>query len=134
MSFPLRDGKPRFETSAEQQGELLQRFLDALAADDKDAMVALFAPDATFVSDGGGKVRAARRILEGPDRIARFLLGLEHKYRGLITHELAELNGQPALASYRNGALYFTTAFETDGERIIGAYRVLNPDKVAHLR
>src|SRR5688500_10412928 len=74
-----RDGRPRFSPPAERQAELLGRFLDALATDDKDAMLALFAPDATFVSDGGGKVPAARNILEGPDRIVRFLLGLEHK-------------------------------------------------------
>ena len=130
----VRDGRPRFTTSAEQQGELLQRFLDALATDDKDAMVALFAPDATFVSDGGGKVPAARNILEGPDRIARFLLGLENKYRGLLTHEIVELNGQPAIASYHEGVIQLATSFETDGERILGVYRVLNPDKLEHLR
>jgi hypothetical protein len=26
------------------------------------------------------------------------------------------------------------TSFETDGERILAIYRVLNPDKLAHLR
>jgi len=130
----VRDGKPRFSTSAEQQAELLQRFLDALATDDKDAMVALFAPDATFASDGGGKVRAARNTLEGPDRITRFILGIENKYRGMVVHEIIELNGQPALGSYHDGVLQYATAFETDGERIVGVYRVLNPDKLAHLR
>jgi len=130
----VRDGRPRFSTPAEQQAELLQRFLDALATDDKDAMIALFAPDATFVSDGGGKVPAARNILEGPDRIARFLLGLENKYRDLVTHAMVELNGQPAIASYHEGVIQHATAFETDGEHILSVYRVLNPDKLAHLR
>ena len=130
----VRDGRPRFAPSAERQAELLRRFLDALAADDKDAMLSLFAPDATFVSDGGGKVPAARRILEGPDRIVRFLLGLEQKYCGMLTHEIVELNGEPAIASYRDGVVRLATAFETDGERILGVYRVLNPDKLAHLR
>jgi RNA polymerase sigma-70 factor (ECF subfamily) len=130
----VRDGRPRFSPSAERQADLLQRFLDALATDDKEAMLTLFAPDATFVSDGGGKVKAARNTLEGPDRIARFLLGLEQKYRALITHEIVELNGEPAIASYHDGVIHFTTAFETDGDRILGVYRVLNPDKLDHLR
>lgn len=130
----VRDGRQRFSAPAEQQAELLQRFLDALATDDQDAMLALFAPDATFVGDGGGKVPATRKTLEGPDRISRFLLGIERKYRDMVTHEIIELNGQPAIGSYRDGLLVYTTSFDTDGERILGAYRVLNPEKLAHLR
>ena len=130
----VRDGRPRFAPPAEEQAELLQKFLDALAADDKDAMVALFAPDATFVSDGGGKVPAARNILDDPDRIAKFMLGIERKFGAHVKHRIVELNGQPALASYHEDVLYYATLFETDGKRILGIYRVLNPDKLAHLR
>jgi RNA polymerase sigma-70 factor (ECF subfamily) len=130
----VREGRPRFSAPAEKQAELLQRFLDALAADDKDAMLALFAPDATFTGDGGGKAASVRNTIEGPDRLTRLFLGLEHKYPGLVTHEIIELNGQPAIGSYHEGALAYVTLFETDGERILAVYRVLNPDKLAHLR
>lgn len=130
----VRDGRPRFVPPADAQAELLQRFLDALATDDKEAMIALFAPDATFVSDGGGKVPAARNILDDPDRIARFILGIERKFGAHVTHRVVELNGQPALASYHEDVLHYATLFETDGKRIVGIYRVLNPDKLAHLQ
>lgn len=130
----VRDGRARFSAPPESQAELLHRFLGALASDDKDAMLALFAPDATFVSDGGGKVPAARNILEGPERIVRFLLGLEHKYGRVVQHRVVELNGEPAIASYYDGVIQHTTAFDTDGSRIFAVYRVLNPDKLAHLR
>ena len=50
-----------------------------------------------------------------------------------MTHEIVELNGEPAIASYREGVIRFATAFHTDGERILGVYRVLNPDKLDHL-
>jgi len=130
----VREGRPRFAAAPEAQAELLHRFLGALAADDKDAMLALFAPEATFVSDGGGKVPAARNVLEGPERIARFLLGLEHKCGALVEHRVVELNGEPAIASYYEGVIQHATAFDTDGSRIFAVYRVLNPDKLAHLR
>ena len=130
----VRAGRARFAPPPERQAGLLRRFLDALAADDKDAMLALFAPDATFVSDGGGKVPAARNTLEGPERIVRFLLGLERKYGRIVTHGIIELNGQLAIVSYYGGVISGTTSFETDGERILAVYRVLNPDKLAHLR
>ena len=130
----VRDSRARFSPPAEHQTTLLQRFLDALAADDKQAMLELFAPGATFTSDGGGKVSAAVNVLRGADRIVRLFIGLEHKYPGFVTHEIIELNGQPAIASYREGVLRFTTMFETDGQCIHAVYRVLNPDKLAHLR
>ena len=107
---------------------------DVVQVTDKDAMLAMLAPDATFVSDGGGKRPAITRTLEGPDRITRFFLGLERKYPGLLTHAITELNGQSAIASYHDGVLQMTTSFETDGDRILAVYRVLNPDKLAHLR
>jgi RNA polymerase sigma-70 factor (ECF subfamily) len=130
----VREGRQRFSPPAEKQAELLQRFLDALAADDKDAMMALMAPDVTFTGDGGGKVGSVRKVLEGPERVTRLFIGLEHKYPGLVTHEIIELNGQPAVGSYHEGVLYYATLFETDGEHILAVYRVLNPDKLAHLR
>ena len=130
----VREGRRRFSPPAERQAELLQRFLDALAADDKDAMLGLFAPDATFTGDGGGKVGSVRRVVEGPDRITRLFLGLEHKYPGVVTHEIIELNGQPAIGSYHDGVITYVTLFETDGDHILAVYRVLNPDKLAHLR
>jgi RNA polymerase sigma-70 factor (ECF subfamily) len=130
----VREGRPRFTPPAEQQEALLRRFLDALATDDKDAMLAMFAPDATFTGDGGGKVSSVMNVLVGPERITRFMLGIERKYPGVFTHEIIELNGQPAIGSYRDGVIRVATSFETDGERILAIYRVLNPDKLAHLR
>jgi RNA polymerase sigma-70 factor (ECF subfamily) len=129
----VRSGRARFTPPAERQAELLRRFLDALAADDKDSILALFAPDATFTSDGGGKVTAALRVIAGPERITRLYLSLEHKYPGFLSHEIIELNGQPAIGSYRDGALAYATMYETDGDRILAIYRILNPDKLDHL-
>jgi RNA polymerase sigma-70 factor (ECF subfamily) len=130
----VREGRPRFAPPAEQQDALLRQFLHALATDDKDAMLAMFAPDATFTGDGGGKVSSVMNVLVGPERITRFMLGIERKYPGVFTHEIIELNGQPAIGSYRDGVIRVATSFDTDGERILAIYRVLNPDKLARLR
>jgi RNA polymerase sigma-70 factor (ECF subfamily) len=126
----VRGGRPRFAVPADAQERLLGRFLGALAADDRDALLAVFASDATFTSDGGGRVPAARNVLRGPDRITRFLLGLERKWRDVTTHEIRSLNGEPAIVTTALGRLFSVTAFETDGERIVAAYRVLNPEKL----
>ena len=129
----VRTPRARVAVPADAQARLLDRFLDALATDDHEAMLALFAEDATFTSDGGGRVRAARRVILGPDRITRFLLGYQRKAEGRLTHRVVTLNGEPAIAGYVDGQLFATTAFATDGERIVAAWRVLNPEKLRRL-
>ena len=95
-------------------------------------MFALFDEAATFTSDGGGRVSAARNVLHGRDRITRFLAGITAKWRGRATERLTVVNGELAVASYLDGRLAAISAFETDGERILAIYRVMNPDKLRH--
>lgn len=129
----VRAGQPRFSAPADARGELLRRFLDALAADDQQAVLALLAPDVTFTGDGGGKVNAGRNVIVGADRVLRLLVGLEHKYGPMLDNHVTRLNGEPAVVSFFHGTLGYTTAIATDGERITAFYRVLNPDKLRHV-
>ncbi|HXE56521.1 MAG TPA: RNA polymerase sigma factor SigJ [Gemmatimonadales bacterium] len=140
----IRSGRPRFRAPAEAKERLLGRFLAALAEGNKDELLSLFTEDAVFVSDSGGKVPAARNVLVGPERIVRLFLGIERKYRGLITHRLGVVNGEPAVLTYAAGRLAHVTSFaiETPGGdpggraaegRIAAVYRVLNPDKLARV-
>lgn len=128
----VRDERARFAVAPDVQQRLLARFLAALDDGDQEALLSLFDEEATFVSDGGGKSPAARRVLVGPDRITRFLAGLEHKWRGIVTHRIAMLNGEPAILTLAQGKLFAVTAFASDGERIHRAYRMMNPDKLGH--
>jgi RNA polymerase sigma-70 factor (ECF subfamily) len=129
----VRGGPPRFALPADAGERLLQRFLAALAADDREAVLALLAPGVTLTSDGGGMSGAARNVIVGADRVARLLLGLEHKYGAQVVHRITHLNGAPALFSVAYQTRGFTTVVETDGERIHALYRVLNPDKLRRL-
>ncbi len=129
----VRGGPPRFAIPADAGERLLHRFLDALARDDREAVLALLAPGVTMTSDGGGKAWAARNVIVGADHVSRLLLGLERKYGAVVVHRFTHLHGQPALVSAAAGLLHFTTVLETDGERIHAIYRVLNPDKLRRL-
>jgi RNA polymerase sigma-70 factor (ECF subfamily) len=128
----LRGERARFAVPAETTERLLEQFLAALHADDRDAMLALVAEDATFVSDGGGKVSAARNVLHGALKIARFLLGIESKWRQVTRHAVQWINGEPAIVTYVGDQLYYTTSVASDGERLTAFYRVLNPEKLRH--
>jgi RNA polymerase sigma-70 factor (ECF subfamily) len=50
---------------------------------DQDSLMALFAEDATLISDSGGKVRAVVNAIHGGDRIARLLIGVARKGAGI---------------------------------------------------
>ena len=112
---------------------LLEKFLAALHADDRDAMLRVLAEVAKFVADGGGKVLAIRNVLHGALKVARFLLGIEGKWGQVTHHEVQWINGEPAIVTTAGGQLHSTTSVESDGERITAFYRVLNPDKLGHV-
>ena len=61
--------------TAQTQRQVTEQFLAACAGGDVDALLAALAPDVVAVSDGGGKVKAARRPIAGADKVARFLVG-----------------------------------------------------------
>jgi RNA polymerase sigma-70 factor, ECF subfamily len=129
----VREERPRFPVAAETKERLVQRFLSALEAGDQESLLAVVAEDATFISDGGGRVSAVRNVIQGADHVVRLLLGLERKYGEVWKHRVEWINGEPALVSRVGDRLVCTTSLETDGERVVGFYRVLNPEKLRHV-
>lgn len=129
----VRGSRARFAAPPDVKERLLRRFIAALESDDKEALLAVFAEDATFTSDGGGKVTAARRTVRGAERIARMLLGIERKHHWPFEYRVSHFNGEPALVQHHRGAVFAVSCVETDGERILAVYRVMNPDKLRHV-
>jgi RNA polymerase sigma-70 factor, ECF subfamily len=130
----VRADRPRFAAAPDAKERLLGRFIGALENGDKEALLALFAEEVTWTSDGGGKVTAARRVLHGAPRIARMLAKFAIKFGHRFTYRLARLNGEPAVLEYVSGHLFAATFCETDGERVGAMYRVLNPEKLTHVQ
>jgi len=127
----VRGERKRFDVSESTKTALLQRFLAATEARDEQAVLALFAPDATWTADGGGKTGAAPRPIIGAERIARLVIGLRQKFwtngRRL---EIATINGEAGLSLRDGDRLIATMSIATDGERIDAVYAVVNPDKL----
>jgi RNA polymerase sigma-70 factor, ECF subfamily len=130
----VRTDRARFAVPAETRERLVERFLEALRSEDKDSLLALVAPDATWTSDGGGRVSATRRVVNGREHIVRLVLGLERKWGAQVRHEIAWINGEPALITRAGDHLVSTTSIDTDGERLTRFYRVLNPEKLKNVR
>jgi RNA polymerase sigma-70 factor (ECF subfamily) len=127
----VRGERKRFDVSESTKTALLQRFLAATEARDEQAVLALFAPDATWTADGGGKTGAAPRPIIGAERIARLVIGLRQKFwtngRRL---EISTINGEAGLSLRDGERLIATMSIATDGERIDAVYAVVNPDKL----
>ncbi|MFI6516411.1 RNA polymerase sigma factor SigJ [Spirillospora sp. NPDC050679] len=118
--------------SRAERERLVTAFRAAYETGDGSALLALLDPDATYVTDGGGAVFAARKVLVGAERVAAILVRVAGR-RGLTTRP-AEINGAPGLLVYDgDGTLFAADTLEVSGGRITAYRRVLNPHKLAHL-
>ena len=121
-----------------KHAQLLSAFMAATQAGDLEALTKLLASDARVVTDGGGKVRAAQEVIEGADRVARFLVEATRKrpdawWRADFTLRVASVNGLPGVIVDAPEGPVQTAAFEIDGDVIRALYVVRNPDKLRHL-
>jgi RNA polymerase sigma-70 factor (ECF subfamily) len=130
----VRGDRVRFDVTETARSSLFSKFTAALEARDEQALLALFAPDATWTADGGGKTAAAPAPIVGAAPIAKLAISLREKFwADNRTLEIATVNGEPALVVRDGGRLTATMSIATDGERIVAVYAVVNPDKLAHL-
>jgi RNA polymerase sigma-70 factor (ECF subfamily) len=109
---------------------LLERFLDALRTENQAALLQLFAADATWTSDGGGKAKAALKVVHSAELVARFTRGIWRRYLKNLTYRLTTVNGEAGLVAFADGRPSWVFTIDTDGQRILAAYSVVNPDKL----
>ena len=142
----VRAGRPRGvtaqpPTSSEieaKHAQLLSAFGAATQSGDLNALTQLLASDVRVVTDGGGKVRAALKVIEGADNVARFLVEVTRKrpdawWRDDFRLRFATINGLPGvIVDAPEGAMQ-TSAFEIEDGVIRALYVVRNPDKLRHL-
>jgi RNA polymerase sigma-70 factor (ECF subfamily) len=126
----LRAARPRVQVNAARSAQLVGAFVQAIKAQDRDAMLKLLANEATWTSDGGGKARAALKVIGGSERVARFAVGAFRKLVERVDFRAVTVNGEPGLVAFLDGALFAVFAFRTDGRHIIDVCTVLNPEKL----
>jgi RNA polymerase sigma-70 factor (ECF subfamily) len=118
--------------------EVVGSLMAAIAAGDLGAVVALLHPDVTLTGDADGKVSTAVRVVRGPQKVARFLIGLSRQYPPdwLSSARLALVNGQlgcyseggPPSPGHRQLMPRVTAVTVRDG-KVFAVWDVANPDK-----
>jgi RNA polymerase sigma factor (sigma-70 family) len=128
--------RPRYRPDPTVRRAATERFLAAAVGGDLHALLEVLAPDVTLWTDGGGRLRAARRVIQGRDKVARLLVAsaTEPIMAGL-TFGYAEVNGDPAALLFTGGELFGVVVVDPseDGERVRAIYGVVNPDKLTRL-
>jgi RNA polymerase sigma-70 factor (ECF subfamily) len=124
------DAERRFPASAARAEGLAERFVQACRAGDVGAVAGMLAEDAEVHSDGGGKVSAARVVVCGRDRAARFLAGVFSKKRRDCEMHATAVNGEPGVVFVSGGAVIQVVALCIEGG-VRAVYMTNNPDKLS---
>ncbi|MET4647014.1 MULTISPECIES: RNA polymerase subunit sigma-24 [Streptomyces] len=124
----VRDRR-RQETASDVHTRIVTAFWAACDTRDLAALVSLLDPEATTLSDGGGKVRAALNPIHGADRTARFMLAALLQYPKLEA-TLQSVNGKTGLVLRHETTVSGVVSFHVQGEKITDVWLVLNPDKL----
>ncbi|EJL20188.1 RNA polymerase sigma factor SigJ [Brevibacillus sp. BC25] len=115
---------------------LVEQLMQAISKSDAKSLIGLLTKDAVFVSDGGGKVRAAIHPIFSDERITAFWMGVWPRWASQATMQIRSINGQDGIAVYSEGQLkmIIQITMNEEEDRIARLYMMVNPDKLAHLQ
>jgi len=130
----VEQARPRAPAPVERQEDLLAAFRTAITSGATAPLAALLADDVRLQADGGGKVRAIHRPLQGRDEVMAFLTaGLAAvwvEYDWVAT----ALNGTRGYLLREGETIVATVSFDFDASgRAREIFIMRNPDKLAGL-
>lgn len=121
-----------------EHNEVVGKLLEALMSGSVEAVVRLLHPDVTMTGDSNGKAPTAVRVIHGPDKVARFLLGLLDRYGPQMMQAInpALVNGQFGMyltetdtdPDYRP-VLPRVSGYTVRDGKVLAVWDVSNPDK-----
>jgi RNA polymerase sigma-70 factor (ECF subfamily) len=125
-------GEPKRTRAAPAVHDMcIDRFLDALVRGDLSAVQDLLATDVVSYSDGGGKVRAARRRVIGAHRVEYFFASLRRR-QAVRDVKMIEINGRRAAVLWFGQHQQVLALHVAEG-KITEIYSIRNPDKLHYL-
>ena len=123
--------------------EAVQRFLAAMATGDIDAIVATLHPDAMVIGDANGTTNTAINVIRGPEKFARFYLGLLARYgeKSMASIQPVLVNGQLGFwtRGWESGEPRLSSPARVEGFTVrdglvMATYDIANPEKLTGVR
>lgn len=113
--------------------ELIKAFVRSIMQGDSATMLELISDNIVLLSDGGGKVQAARVPVKGQQSVISLLQNLLAMYEGKYEFGCVVINGAPGLRfDFIDGSRYLYSFGFKNGQ-IDHIYCVANPDKLKHI-
>jgi RNA polymerase sigma-70 factor (ECF subfamily) len=113
-----------------EHDRILGAIMTASRSGDLAALEAVLSEHVQSVSDGGGVVSAARRVVVGRANVAAIILGLSAKYYASVTFVPVEANGMSALLGVVGGAPLVLVTVDVAPDGVRSLFAVLNPHKL----
>ncbi|WP_274652803.1 RNA polymerase sigma factor SigJ [Paenibacillus humicola] len=113
--------------------EKIKAFVSLLLQGNSSKLLELVSDRVVFISDGGGKVRAAQVPLVGFDQVMKFHQKLRDMYAGKFTYSFLMVNGFPGIRIRLDEGIQYVYSFAYYEEKIQTIYSVANPEKLRHL-
>ncbi|MEU0670486.1 RNA polymerase sigma-70 factor [Streptomyces lavendulocolor] len=133
----LADGRPRAEIDAAAARRVVEEFLAAATTGRTEPLVKLLTADVLAVGDGGGKVPARARAVEGTLAVAKFMRGLfkpAPSKRALVGGSpemyVTTANGDIAVVAVVDGRVVGIMCLDITDEGIAAFRSQVNPDKL----
>lgn len=125
--------RPRFDTDLHLHRMITERFALACTTGNVEDLLAILAPDVVAISDGGGKVSAARRPVTGAEKVSRLCIGLGTRVIPGMWTNMLEINGQAAIVAYVDTTPFLLVQISTVNGLVDQIFMVRNPDKLRGL-
>lgn len=125
--------RPPREQQVDRAGwrKLVERFIAAARLGEIEELEQLLAADVVSRADSGGQVSAARNVVSGRNKVARYLSGAVQRFGGEIEAYLTEANGGPALVAAGPDGVVAIGFLEIGANGVTHVEFVMNPDKLA---
>ena len=109
-------------------------FAAAAQAGDVSALTRLLTPNASLISDGGGKATAALRVITGAEEVAKLTAHIAVNADALKGDiEALRINNRPGFYIRLDGRIEVSYSIDVEDGRIAALYIMRNPDKLQRL-
>jgi RNA polymerase sigma-70 factor (ECF subfamily) len=135
----LASGRPPSAPSRVGRRKLAERFVAAMRTGDRAELMQVLGEDVGFLSDGGGRVPAAKRPVLGRDAVVNLLLGIRRTAAASgiaperVLAGVVEVNHEPAMVVRVDGRIDSIYVCSIVDDAITGIRVIRNPDKLAYI-